>query len=51
MSLTPDQIADFTKLTLNKFEKNRWVDLSLSLQNFYGASKVFQKHKQLFLLR
>lgn len=48
MSLTPDQIADFTKLTLNKFEKNSWVDLSLSLQNYYGTSKIFQKHKALF---
>lgn len=48
MALTPDQIADFTKLTLSKFEKGSWVDLSQSLVNFYGTSKVFQKHKMLF---
>lgn len=43
--IAPNNIADFTAATLNSFQKNTWVDLSLSLVNYYGVSKVFQKSK------
>lgn len=35
MPLLPDQLADFVQLTLRKYKKETWTDLSLSLQNYY----------------
>lgn len=42
--LMPDQIADLVNLTLKKYEKNRWVDLSLDKQHYFSA-KLFKKGK------
>ena len=39
MPLLPDQLDDFTTLTLDNFKKKRWVDLSLSNQHHVFASK------------
>lgn len=45
MPLLPDQLDDFVNLTLDRFEKKNWVDLSLDLQEYIFASKMFKKHK------
>ena len=39
MPLLPDQLDDFTTLTLDNFKKKKWVDLSLSNQHHVFASK------------
>lgn len=44
-ALYPDQLDDFVNLTLKKFERNKWVDLSLDLQEFICASRLFRKGK------
>ena len=34
MALYHHQIDDFVELTLNRFKKNEWVDISLPLQEY-----------------
>lgn len=43
MALLPDQIDDFVNLTLDNFKRKRWVDLSLDLQDYVFASKMFAR--------
>lgn len=42
VTLLPDQLDDLVNLTLKKYERGRWVDLSLDLQ-FYFCTKLFKK--------
>jgi hypothetical protein len=42
MALYHEQIDDFIELTLNRYEKNDWVDISLPLQRYTFASKWFK---------
>lgn len=44
MALTPEQIDDFTNLTLKKFNFDKWTDISLDLQE-YVAPKMLQDKK------
>lgn len=44
MPLTHDQIADFTKATISKFHKRKWVDLSLDLTS-YPSSQLITREK------
>jgi hypothetical protein len=46
MALYHEQIDDFVELTLNKFEKKTWVDLSMDLQEYHFASKWFEGKKR-----
>ena len=39
MPLLPDQLDDFTTLTLDNFKKKKWIDLSLSNQQHVFASR------------
>ena len=43
--LLPDQMADFVNLTLSKFERTKWVDISLDYQDFIVASRLFTAKK------
>jgi len=43
--LMPDQIADIVNLTLSKFVRDKWVDLSLDYQDYICASRLFTKKK------
>jgi len=40
--LLPDKIDDFVNLTLDRFKKKRWVDISLDYQHHIFASRTFQ---------
>lgn len=44
MPLTPDQLTDLANLTLSKFERRRWTDISLPLQQYVSA-QMFDKKK------
>lgn len=44
--LTPDQIDDFVNLTLSKFKKHQWTDLSLENQNYVSAEFINDKSVQ-----
>jgi hypothetical protein len=48
MALRPDQIADFAELTLNKFEKAAWTDISYTLQEYPAMSRMVLSHKIAF---
>lgn len=45
MALTPDQLDDFVKMTLKRFKKRRWVDISLDHQEYFAMSRLFKKKK------
>lgn len=45
MALYHEQIDDFIELTLNRYSKNEWVDISMPLQQYHFASRWF-KSKQ-----
>jgi hypothetical protein len=40
-----DQLDDFVTLTLDRFKKKNWVDISLDLQEYIFASRAFKKNK------
>ena len=44
VGLTPDQLDDFVQLTLKKFHRNKWTDISLPYQK-YVASRFMSKQK------
>ena len=44
VGLTPDQLDDFVQLTLKKFHRNKWTDISLPFQK-YVASRFMSKQK------
>ena len=44
VGLTPDQLDDFVQLTLKKFHRNKWTDISLPHQK-YVASRFMSKQK------
>jgi hypothetical protein len=46
MALYHHQIDDFVELTLNRFKKNEWVDISLPLQEYKFAGRVFEAKKK-----
>ena len=46
MALYHEQIDDFVELTLNKYEKDAWVDISLPLQEYHFAAKWFKDKKK-----
>lgn len=43
MGLTPDQIDDFVNLTLSKFHRYKWTDLSLEYQEYVSAQIINSK--------
>lgn len=43
MGLTPDQLDDFVTLTLSKFKKKAWTDLSLEHQEYIAVSLLTDK--------
>lgn len=43
MSLTPDQIDDFVTLTLKKFKRYKWTDISLELQHYTAQQMLRDK--------
>lgn len=43
MGLTPDQIDDFVNLTLSKFHRYKWTDISLDLQEYISKQIVNEK--------
>ena len=45
MPLMHDQLDDFVNLTLDRFERKNWVDISLDLQHYIFASNAFKKNK------
>jgi hypothetical protein len=42
MALTHEQIDDFVNLTLNRYRKDEWVDISMPLQQYHFASRWFK---------
>jgi hypothetical protein len=46
MALQIDQISDFVELTLNRYKKDEWVDISLPLQKYHFASRWFKSKKK-----
>ena len=46
MPLLPDQLDDFTTLTLDNFKKKSWVDLSLSNQDHVFANRFLSGKKR-----
>ncbi len=46
MPLLPDQLDDFVNLTLPRFFRRKWVDISLEHQRYIVANKMFRKRKQ-----
>jgi len=38
-----NQIDDFVESVLHKYEKTRWQDISMNLQEYYFASRLFDK--------
>ena len=46
MALYHHQIDDFVELTLSKFKKDQWVDISLPLQEYKFAGRVFEAKKK-----
>jgi hypothetical protein len=47
-SMTHQEIDDFVELTLAQFEKNKIVDLSLPLQKYTFAARMYKGHEQNF---
>jgi hypothetical protein len=45
MPLQPHQIADLVELTLRKFIKNKWIDISLDLQEYIAMSHLLTDKK------
>lgn len=45
MPLMHEQIDDFVALTLHKFKKRKWVDISLPLQKYYFGSRFGRGRK------
>ena len=45
MPLMPDRLDDFVNLTLKNYQKQKWVDISLDLQNYFFAERVHGKKK------
>jgi len=43
--LLPDKLSDFVELTINNFKRRTWTDISLDLQKYVVASRLFQRHK------
>lgn len=46
MALNIEQIDDFVLRVLERYKKDSWVDISLPLQEYHFASKVFQAKKK-----
>lgn len=46
MALYHHQIDDFVELTLNRFKKGKWVDISMPLQEYTFASRWFKDKKK-----
>lgn len=44
VGLTPDQLDDFVQLTLKRFHRNKWTDISLPFQK-YVAARLMKKQK------
>jgi hypothetical protein len=44
MPLTPDLLDDFVNLTLSKFKKGKWTDLSLEHQEYVSAKLITEKN-------
>lgn len=47
-ALQPHQIADLVTLTLRKFIRNKWVDISLDLQKYIAMSRILGAKKTAF---
>jgi hypothetical protein len=45
MSVALTGLDAFAELTLNKFDKNEWVDIAQELQNYTFASRLFKKNR------
>lgn len=43
--LMPDTLGDFVNLTLSKFERDKWVDISRNYQDYLCASRLFTGKK------
>jgi len=43
MALTPDQIDDLVSLTLNRFKRHKWTDISLDLQEYVHSTIMSKK--------
>lgn len=46
MALRHDDIDDFVELTLNKFDKKRWTDISLEHQEYVSSTLIDEKKVQ-----
>lgn len=46
MALNHEQIDDFVELTLNRYKKDKWVDISMNLQEYHFASRWFKSKKK-----
>ena len=44
MALTHDQIDDFVNLTLSKFKRYQWTDISLEHQEYVSAKVITEKN-------
>jgi hypothetical protein len=44
MALTPDQIDDFVNLTLSKFKRFQWTDISLEHQEYVSSALITEKN-------
>ncbi len=42
--LTPDKVDDFVNLTLSKFKKHKWTDVSLEHQEYVSAAIITEKN-------
>lgn len=43
--LTPEQIDDLVENTLHRFEKDKWVDISLELQRYFAMENMLLKDR------
>jgi hypothetical protein len=43
MALTPDQVVDFVNLTLPRFQRYKWTDLSMLYPEYVSATLINQK--------
>lgn len=46
MALNVHQLLDFVELTLNRFKKDEWIDISMPLQEYKFAGRVFSAKKR-----
>jgi len=46
MPLMHDTLDDFVELTLDRYDRRNWVDISMDFQKYFFASRMIKKHKK-----